>query len=152
MTIAAWTSADWCCTCFPLPDPDTEVVEMDTIVSALFQHASRITEADRTALGPAMHVAHILVTRQGADGLWPARLNLRTGYAVGEKRSAAPIRLMRWLNQLLFSTEFGPTIRHAASGHPDLQELTCPLPFIPEEPSITEEPWDEDDLQHTQGE
>lgn len=146
MPIAAWTSADWCCTCFPLPAPDVEITEMEAIVTALFEHASRITEADRTALGPAMHVAHILVTRQEADGLWPARLNLRTGDAVGEERSAAPIRLMRWLNQLLFSTEFDLTLRRAAVGHPDLYELTCSLPAMPEEP------WDENDLQDNQGE
>jgi hypothetical protein len=121
MIIAAWTPPSWSCHCFPLPDPDAEVVELDYIVTALIGHAAQITEADRTALGPAMHVAHMLVTLQGADGLWPAKLNLRTGRTADDARSAAPLPLMRWLNQLLYSTEFDPAIRRAVAARPDLQ-------------------------------
>ncbi len=89
-------------------------------LSELDRHIAHITEADSTPLGAAMHVAHMLVTMQGPDGLWPQSLNLRTGQAIGQGRSAAPISLMRRLNRLLYSTEFDPAIRQAeASG-------TCP--------------------------
>jgi hypothetical protein len=109
----AWTPPSWVCCCFPQPEPEVETVSLDYIMTALQQHTAQITEADSTALGAAMHVAHILVTLQGADGLWPARLNLRTGRGVGDGRSAAPVPLMRRLNQLLYSTEFDHSIDRA---------------------------------------
>jgi hypothetical protein len=111
--IGAWAPPNWACNCFPLPSAGVEVVSLDYIMTALDRHIASITEADSTALGAAMHVAHILVTLQGADGLWPARLNLRTGRGVGEARSAGPLPLMRRLNALLYSTEYDPAIRRA---------------------------------------
>jgi hypothetical protein len=115
-TIAAWTSPFWVCNIFPQPAPDVEVVSLDYILAALDRHTAQITEADSTALGAAMHVAHILVTLQGADGLWPARLNLRTGREVDGSRSAAPIALMRRLNELLYSTEYDSVVHRAEIG------------------------------------
>ncbi len=109
----AWTPPAWVYNCFPQPATDVEVVSLDYIIAALDRHTANITEADITPLGAAMHVAHMLVTLQGADGLWPAQLNLRTGEEMGEARSAAPLPMMRRLNALLYSTEFNPTIRRA---------------------------------------
>lgn len=111
--IGAWTPPSWVCNCFPLPAAGVEVVSLDYIMTALDRHIASITEADSTALGAAMHVAHMLVTLQGADGLWPARLNLRTGRGIGEDRSNAPLPLMRRLNTLLYSTEYEPAICRA---------------------------------------
>ena len=111
--IGAWTPPGWACNCFPQPAANIEVISLDYIIAALDRHTATITEADSTPLGAAMHVAHMLVTLQGADGLWPAHLNLRTGRGTGEARSAAPIPLMRRLNALLYSTEYDPAISRA---------------------------------------
>jgi hypothetical protein len=113
VTIGAWTPREWVCNCFPQPAAGVEVVSLDYILAALDRHTAAITEADSTALGAAMHAAHILVTLQGPDGLWPQQLNLRTGRGIGEARSAAPISLMRRLNALLYSTEYDYTIGRA---------------------------------------
>jgi hypothetical protein len=111
--IGAWTPREWVCNCFPQPAAGVEVVSLEYIIAALDQHTANITEADSTPLGAAMHAAHILVTLQGTDGLWPARLNLRTGRGADEARSASPLPLMRRLNALLYSTEYDPIIRRA---------------------------------------
>jgi hypothetical protein len=128
--IGSWTPPSWVLNCFPRPTAETEVVSLEYIIAALDRHTSTITDADSTPLGAAMHVAHMLVTLQGADGLWPAQLNLRTGRAGNEMRSSAPVPLMRRLNALLYSTEFDPAISRAdaaaaASSH-DSEDQTGP--------------------------
>lgn len=111
-----WSPLGWGCALFPLPGPDVEIVTMDFIVAALNAQADLITEADSTALGPALHVAHILKTWQGADGRWPDRVNLRTGQVVGEGRSLAPLALFRRLGDLLNSSEFDRACAFAEAG------------------------------------
>jgi hypothetical protein len=111
--IVSWTSPFWVCNVFPQPTPDAEVVTLDYIIMALDRHTAHITEADSTPLGAAMHVAHMLMSLQGPDGLWPARINLRTGEAVGDSRSAAPVSMMRRLDELLDANEYEWTIRRA---------------------------------------
>ena len=116
VTIAGWTSPFWVCNVFPQPMPGADVATLDYIIAALDRHTAHITEADSTPLGAAMHVAHMLMSLQGPDGLWPARINLRTGEAVGDERSAAPIPMMRRLDDLLDANEYEWTIRRAEAG------------------------------------
>jgi hypothetical protein len=83
-------------------------------MDVLHRLADTVTDADSIALGPAMHVAHMLVMRQGADGLWPAALNARTGLPTTCERSAAPIELYIRLNAMLDTTEFDHVLKFAA--------------------------------------
>lgn len=59
-----------------------------------------------TDLGTILHAAHMLKTRQCADGLWPAALDARTGDGIETGVTAAPIALFQRLDTLLYSTEF----------------------------------------------
>lgn len=104
--IADWTTPEWVCSLFPTPAPDMEVVTLEYIVDALHGEVDLCAEWDSVPLGRVLHVAHMLVSHQEADGLWPAILNLRTGYGVGYGRSSAPRNLMRRLNVILRSAEF----------------------------------------------
>jgi hypothetical protein len=109
----AWAPPEWSCCGFPLEAQGCETVVLDTALAVLHDLADGITEADSTALGPAMHVAHMLVSRQGPDGKWPAILNARTGEYIGPQRTDAPVRLYRRLADILQTTEFDHVIEHA---------------------------------------
>ena len=115
-TIAAWTSPDWVYSCFPMPTPETEVVTLDYVIVAMNAETDSCTEWDGSPLGRVLHVAHMLVSHQGADGLWPAAFNMRTGNAVGGERSSAPLPLMRRLNDILDSSEFDFSLRCGEAG------------------------------------
>ena len=114
--IAQWTPPDWAYNLFPLPASDMETVTLQYVVDAMHSEVDLCTEWDSVPLGRVLHVAHMLVSNQEADGLWPAVLNLRTGQAVGMGRSSAPRNLMRRLNLLLQSSEFDLAIKRAEAG------------------------------------
>jgi hypothetical protein len=101
--VAPW---DWCYAFIPLDGPDEEIVDVETAVARMLTAFGRIRPGDTSALGPVMHVAHILQSEQGADGRWPARLNVRTGEAVGSARTGAPATLLRRLDSYLNLSEF----------------------------------------------
>lgn len=109
----AWAPPEWACCGFPLESPECETVVLETALAVLHSLADTITEADSTALGPAMHVAHMLISRQGPDGKWPAALNARTGEYISPQRTDLPIRLYRRLADLLDTTEFDHVIEYA---------------------------------------
>jgi hypothetical protein len=113
MEIVDWTPPDWACNCFPQTEVGQLEVCLTDLIAVAQAHLDTVTEADTTARGAIGHVAHILVTLQGADGLWPERLNLRTGRSLSPARSAAPLTLFRRLNAMLDSTEFDPACRCA---------------------------------------
>ena len=86
------------------------------MIDSLTVLVDSITEADTTALGAALHVAHILKTMQGGDGAWPAAFNARTGETVGAERTVAPAPLFRRLNRILHSSEFEESCIFAEAG------------------------------------
>jgi hypothetical protein len=100
------TPPEWVCNGFPRTEENAEVTALEDLIATLNALVDTVTEADSSALGTVLHVAHILVTLQGEDGRWPAVLNLRTGKPVGAQRSCAPVPLFHRLNALLRSTEF----------------------------------------------
>ena len=114
--IAAWTPPEWVYNCFPMPGKETEVVTLDYVIAAMQAEADTCTEWDGNPLGRVLHVAHMLVSHQGADGLWGATFNLRTGEDVGGERSSAPVSLFHRLNVLLDSSEFDFALRRAEAG------------------------------------
>jgi hypothetical protein len=109
----AWAPPEWTCCGFPLPGPGCEEISLEQALETLHRLADTTTDWDGTALGPAMHVSHMLVSRQGADGRWPARLNARTGEFLGDARTDAPLALYRRLAVVLDSTEFDDIIAYA---------------------------------------
>ncbi len=88
---------------------------MNWLVEHLEYMVRLATDADYTPMQRALHPAHILVTLQGADGSWPARINLMTGEALATERTITPVRLFRLLQQRLSSSEFSVAITHAES-------------------------------------
>ena len=114
--IAAWTPPDWVYNCFPIPTPETESVTLDYVIDEMHAEADSCTEWDGNPLGRVLHVAHMLVSHQGTDGLWAAIFNLRTGEAVGLERTDAPLPLMRRLNAMLDSSEFDFALRRGEAG------------------------------------
>ena len=114
--IAAWTPPEWVYNCFPLPDLKREEVTLNYVIRAMHAEADTCTEWDGNPLGRVLHVAHMLVSHQGRDGLWSARINLRTGDDITTIRSDAPCTLMQRLNAILESTEFDFAIRRAKEG------------------------------------
>ncbi len=114
--IAAWTPPEWVYNCFPRPELETEVVTLDYVMEAMQAEIAACTEWDSTPLGRVLHVAHMLVSHQGADGLWAATFHLRTGKDVGVERSSAPLSLFRRLNAILDSTEFDFALRRGEAG------------------------------------
>ena len=114
--IAAWTPPEWVYNCFPQPEPGREEVSLAYVMDAMFAEADTCTEWDGNPLGRVLHVAHMLVSYQDKDGLWPASFNMRTGDDIGTDRSAAPADLMRLLNKTLDSTEFDLAICRAEEG------------------------------------
>ncbi len=111
-----WTPPEWVYNCFPVPAPDVEVVTLDYVVAAMQAEADSCTEWDGNPLGRVLHVAHMLVSHQGADGQWAAEFNLRTGEAIGTERSSAPLPLFRRLNEILDSSEFDFSLRRGEAG------------------------------------
>ena len=116
MRIVDWTPPEWVCNCFPQTEPEQTEVALNDLIAVAEAHLDTVTEADVTARSEMTHVAHILVTLQDRDGLWPDRLNLRTGKGLTAGRSAAPVALFRRLNAMLDSTEFDPACRWAEAG------------------------------------
>jgi len=110
-----WAPPEWACPCFPIPEHGTEVLSMEYIIGALQDHLNKVTEADTTALGRALHVGHILVTMQSDEGDWPALLNVRTGAWIGEERSLTPVPLFKRMTAMLNSTEFDHVLQRAVS-------------------------------------
>src|ERR1700722_9688212 len=84
--IVDWSPPEWFCNCFPLTEADQTWVTLRELIAVLHRHADTASEADTTALQAVLHVAHILVTLQGADGLWPESLDLRTGKGLTQTR------------------------------------------------------------------
>jgi hypothetical protein len=109
----AWAPPEWACNCFPLEAAGQELLRLETALAILHRLADSITDADSTALGPAIHVAHMLLAWQGADGRWPATLNANTGQAIGRERTAAPLTLYRRLADLLETSEFDHVIERS---------------------------------------
>ena len=110
-----WAPPEWTLCGFPLEASGREPIHLERALRTLHRLADTITDADSTALGPAMHVAHMLVSRQGRDGRWPALLNARTGETLGEERSDVPLRLYERLGDILRTTEFDHVIDFAAT-------------------------------------
>lgn len=96
----------WACGGFPLAGPEEEIVRMEDLIAALNAQVDTTTDEDTTALGPVLHICHLLKAYQGTDGRWPALLNARLGETIGEERTFAPVPLFRRLNALLDSSEF----------------------------------------------
>lgn len=111
--IADWTPPEWVYNRFPQSAPEAEIVSLDEVIVAMQAELDACTEWDSAPLGRVLHVAHMLVSHQGADGLWALTFNLRTGEEIGKERSRAPLPLMRRLNALLDSTEFDHSLRRA---------------------------------------
>ncbi len=101
-----WSPPEWTLCGFPLETAGQEPILLAAALDTLHRLADTITDADSTALGPAMHVAHMLVSRQGADGQWPAAMNARTGDTLSGERTDAPLRLYERLANILGTTEF----------------------------------------------
>ncbi len=114
--LAAWTPPEWVYNCFPLPALEAETVTLDYVIETMQAETDSCTEWDSTPLGRVLHVAHMLVSHQGADGLWASALNLRTGEEIGGSRSSAPLPLLQRLNVLLDSSEFDFALRRGEAG------------------------------------
>jgi hypothetical protein len=114
--IVAWTPPEWVCNCFPQTEAGQFETSLRDLIAVANRHLDTVTEADTTARSAVLHVAHMLVSMQGPDGLWPERLDLKTGCALTELRSAEPVTLFRRLNVMLDSTEFDPACRWAEAG------------------------------------
>jgi hypothetical protein len=114
--IVEWTPPEWVYNRFPMPAPQMEEVTLDYVIAAMQAETDTCTEWDSTPLGRVLHVAHMLVSHQGADGLWPATFNLRTAEEIGTERSSAPLLLFRRLNALLDSSEFDFALRCGEAG------------------------------------
>jgi hypothetical protein len=114
--IADWTPPEWVYNCCPMFAPEAEVVTLDEVIAAMHAELDACTEWDSTPRGRVLHVAHMLVSHQGADGLWPSRFILRTAEEIGVERSSAPLPLFRRLNDLLDSTEFDFALSRGEAG------------------------------------
>lgn len=114
--IATWTPPEWVYNCFPLPEPDAEIVTLEYLLEEMHSAVDACTEWDDTPIGPMLHLAHMLVSHQGRDGLWSTAFNLRTGDDTSQDRTGAPVAIFRRLNKILGSTEFDIPIRHAEAG------------------------------------
>lgn len=111
-----WSPADWVYTHIPLAGENEEIVEMESMVAACQAHVDTVTEADITALQAVLHVAHMLMSMQGADGRWPATFNARTGEELAKGRSLAPVGLLRRLDALQDACEFDAVCDFAEAG------------------------------------
>lgn len=106
---------EWFYSGMPLTGPGEEIVTLETALQVLHAQADRVTESDTSPLGGVLHVAHLLKSEQGTDGQWPEAVNARTGRAVGNGRTIAPVTLLRRLNAMLNSTEFEAACEEAES-------------------------------------
>ena len=118
---------DWYYHSFPLREAGQEAVSLEW-TAALAEGIVDRAEAsgDETPLGPVLHWAHLLKAEQGPEGDWPARVNARTGAAIGSERTRAPARLLERLGAFLASTEFEDAVRRA--GEPERSEDAAPHP------------------------
>lgn len=99
------------------------MVSLDWLVATLHAVLDTVTEADTCPLSRALHVAHMLVPRQGADGRWSTAYNACTGEEIGEERSFALVPLFRRMNAMLGTTEFDSSCSRAeAGGYPPADE------------------------------
>ena len=114
--LADWTPPEWVYNRFPMPTLETEVVTLDYVIGAMHAELDSCTEWDSTPRGRVLHVAHMLVSHQGADGLWAGVFNLRTAEEIGVERSSAPLPLFRRLNEMLDSSEFDFALRRGEAG------------------------------------
>lgn len=106
MTIVEWTPPEWECNRFPQTQPSQEIAVVDELVAVLHSHIDTATKADTTPLCAVLHVAHKFMTLQGADGRWPALLNLRTGEILNSGLTASPAGVLSRLDALLNASEF----------------------------------------------
>lgn len=86
---------------------------MERLVMILHKLLDFTTDEDYTPLQKVLHVAHILVTMQGTDGLWPAEFDLQTATSLTPQRSDAPLPLFERLNSMLGSSEFEHSLNYA---------------------------------------
>jgi len=110
-----WTSPDWACPNFPVSFEGQEVVSTETIIADMNALLDMVTDGDTSARSKVLHVAHMFVTLQEADGHWAAMRNLRTGEPVGTARTAAPIPVFARLGEMLQSSEFDHAIERAST-------------------------------------
>ncbi len=111
---------EWAFNCFPLPEPDVDVLTMEFVISTMQAQIDLVTEADTSRLGRALHVGHLLTVAQSDAGDWPAVFNARTGESIGSERSLAPLPMFERMNLMLNSSEFDHVLKRAAWGgiHP----------------------------------
>lgn len=115
-SVVVWAPPEWACNSFPMEAPSQQEMEMERLVAILNALLDTSCEADYTPLQKVLHVAHILVTMQGPDGLWPAKFHLKTGNPLTCERTHAPVALFKRLNSLLSTTEFNRAIWYATEG------------------------------------
>ncbi|CEK13121.1 hypothetical protein [Chthonomonas calidirosea] len=111
--IVSWAPPEWFCNSFPLEAPDQRIMTMERLVFLLQTLLDATSEENYTPLQKVLHVAHILVTMQGNDGLWPSEFDLVTAAPLSPKRSDAPLPLFQRLNAMLASSEFEHSLRYA---------------------------------------
>ncbi len=110
-----WTSPEWACPNFPVSFEGQEDVSIEAILADMNDLLDTVTEADTSARSKVLHVAHILVTLQEADGHWAAMRNLRTGEPIGTARTNVPVAVFMRLGKMLQSSEFDHAIERANS-------------------------------------
>lgn len=104
---------EWAFFAFPIPEEGCSTVSTEWLIGSLLEILDLVTEADTTLLQRVLHVAHILVTLQGVDRLWPDVIDLLNGCGVGESRSLEPTKLFVILKELLATTEFDLVLHSA---------------------------------------
>ena len=97
---------EWAYFAFPIPDNGVSSVSTEWLVSSLLELLDMVTDADTSLLQRVLHVAHMLVTMQGTDRLWPDEIDLLNGCSVGAGRSLEPLKLFVRLKEMLDTTEF----------------------------------------------
>ena len=97
---------DWYYHLFPLTG-EGEEIEIDAVVRRAHGLINLARESnDQAHLGTVLHWAHLLKADQGKAADWPARVNARTGAALGEARTRSPLSLFARLGAILNSSEF----------------------------------------------
>jgi hypothetical protein len=131
-----WSPPEWSLCCFPLPEEAAEVVTLSWLVPALHAILDTSPKADTPSFGMVLHVCHMLVTRQGVDGRWPAAFNARTGEVIGEGLTFAPVPLFLRVNAMLNTTEFDSACTDAEAGGytPSVELKRVDIPIGQESP------------------